>query len=398
MRIAIFTDTFYPKIDGVAISTSNTVKGLAAKGHQVLIFCPDDLGKKREILLGKTVSIRRIFSLPLPSYREVRMVFPNRWKIIEETRAFNPDVLLMVTLGAMGLTALSCKRRLNIPLVGMYHTLFSEQLMYISPPRLLGMDKLFRKFFHRPYATWHYTPTFFKEGIWKLTLHYAKKCDSLIVPSAPIMQELKARNVAVPIHVISSGAPLDLIPLRRKKNTFAILHAGRISHEKNAEKIIEAFEMILKKIPRATLDIIGDGPSLENVKLKAQQLRLKNVRFHGYIPYNKLLHSYKNYDLFITASTMETLGMVVVEAMAAGLPVVAVNKFALPSLVINGKNGMLCEPGDVRCMSEASVRILSNQRLYKTFSKNSRKYAIPHSNATIILQMEQLLRRVARKN
>jgi glycosyltransferase involved in cell wall biosynthesis len=146
---------------------------------------------------------------------------------------------------------------------------------------------------------------------------------------------------------------------------------GRISYEKNCDIVLNAFAIILKNID-ATLDIIGDGPALNSLKAQAKDLHLENkVHFPGFIPHSALPGVYRNYDLFLTASTMETQGLVVLEAMAGGLPCIGVRSFALPELIHDGKNGFICDPYNHIEIAEKAILLLSDHRLYSIFSKQS---------------------------
>ncbi|MBI2135220.1 glycosyltransferase [Candidatus Woesearchaeota archaeon] len=398
MKIAVFTDSFYPKIDGIAISSLETIKRLAEKGHKLKVFCPDNLGNNDEVRI-KNTELHRIFSFPLLSYKEVVVAVPKKRRILKIVEGFNPDVLYLLSPGPIGITATYIKKKLKIPLVGAYTTVIAEQLMYLSPIRLLKLDAVKETLFKKHHFHKHKEETMLKKIVWGISLHIYKKCDFITVPSYPIKEELIKRKMEKPIQVISCGIDIKNIKKRSplKKTGFSILHVGRLSHEKKIEIVIEAFSHLVKKYPQASLDIIGDGPARKSLEIFCSNLSLGNkVFFHGYVKHEKVLNMYRDYDLFVTASDMETLGLVVVEAMASGLPAIGVDKYALPSIIINGKNGLICKPNDVDCIAKSCEKILSDEILYRKFSRNSLRFAEEHGIGRVISKLEAVFLKLAK--
>ncbi|EMO27194.1 glycosyltransferase, group 1 family protein [Leptospira interrogans serovar Bataviae str. HAI135] len=148
-----------------------------------------------------------------------------------------------------------------------------------------------------------------------------------------IEKQLREFGLKTKIAVISNGLDLTSFKgtIKRLSSTPKLLHVGRISYEKNCDVILNSFKLIHDEIPDSTLTIIGDGPALPSLKVQAQNLGVENsVTFTGFIKREQLPEEYPKYDLFLTASTMETQGLVILESVACGLPAVGVDSFAIP--------------------------------------------------------------------
>ena len=166
---------------------------------------------------------------------------------------------------------------------------------------------------------------------------------------------------------------------------------GRVDPEKSIEKIVEAFAAVIKHIPNAELLVVGDGiakPELE--KLVEEKNLSKNVRFLGRVMPPDLQEIYKTGNLFATASKTETQGIVLIEAAATGLPLVAVDAGAVKELCQNKRNGILCEPDNIRQLANAMVKILSDDSLRKEYSANSLEVAKKHDINHTLSRFEEI--------
>src|SRR5690606_21390341 len=161
---------------------------------------------------------------------------------------------------------------------------------------------------------------FRKKIILKICNNLYDRCDLVISPSHLLKKQLLEFGIKKPITVVSNGMDLKRFKGEIKTlNTDApkLLHVGRISYEKNCDGVIKAFSKVLEKIPKASLTIIGDGPAIPSLRKQAESLKiLDKVDFKGFLPNTELHNHYPNYDAFITASTMETQGLVILEAIA----------------------------------------------------------------------------------
>ncbi|MBN8222955.1 MAG: glycosyltransferase, partial [Spirochaetes bacterium] len=145
MRIAIFTDSFFPKIDGIAVSVQNFCEKLEGRGHKFVICCPRYAEDDSE-LIGANIRVERFKSMPLPSYPEMRIIVPGRKRLHKVIKDFKPDLIHIQTPGFMGQYGVAAGKIYSIPVVGTYHTMMSEVGMYVNPFRLLKLDKLLNRF------------------------------------------------------------------------------------------------------------------------------------------------------------------------------------------------------------------------------------------------------------
>ena len=398
MNVAIFTDTFLPKIDGVAISVDHFCRYPSARGHKFIICCPK-YGSDDIKVLGDDIEILRFKNAPLPSYPDIKVVLPSQKKIHKAVKEFKADLIHIQTPGLLGQYGVMASRMYDVPLVGTYHTLVSEQETYISLYRLLRLDRLMSYFQANKKIKKRLdkierkdSKSLKKQLIWKLTNSLYETAEIIISPSHLIRDELIQHGVRKPVEVVSNG--MDLKVFKGEVKEFSgqgprFLHVGRISYEKNCEVVIKAFALILEHFPNATLDILGDGPALESMKIEARQHDVYDkINFPGFVSRDTLPGIYPKYDLFLTASTMETQGLVVLEAMACGLPCVGVNSFALPELIQDGRNGYIVEPGHHIDMAERAMKILKDRDLYRSFSEQSLAIAQEHDIGNCAVKLE----------
>jgi len=172
-----------------------------------------------------------------------------------------------------------------------------------------------------------------------------------------------------------------------------ILHSGRLAFEKNVDVVLKAFKLVTEKIPDSRLVIAGDGPANKSLKELARNLGLgKKVTWLGMVPRQRLPQIYQRAALFVTASTMETLGMVVLEALACGVPVVGVNKYALRDLILEDENGLIAEPGKPKALAAAMIKVLKDERLREKFSTGAIRSVQNHELDKTKKQLESLYR------
>ncbi|ASV11650.1 glycosyltransferase [Leptospira santarosai] len=406
MRVLYFSDTFLPKVDGVAISMKNFADLLAKRGHTFTICCPK-YGEEDFYHIGDSIRIERFRSGYLPSYSDIKVVLPSPTKIKRVIKEFEPDLVHIHTPGLLGLYGINATEKYGIPTIGTYHTLMSEQDMYLSFYRLLKLDKLFlkvsksdKKLKMKDLGKIEKFDKFNirKKIILKISNNIYERCDLIISPSHLIEKQLREFGLKTKIAVVSNGLDLTSFKGSIKQSTSApkLLHVGRISYEKNCDVILNAFKLIHDEIPDSTLTIIGDGPALPSLKVQAQNLGVENfVTFTGFIKREQLPEEYPKYDLFLTASTMETQGLVILESIACGLPAVGVDSFAIPELIHDGRNGYIAKPFDVKGIAEKAVAILKDPPLYEKFSKESIKISKAHEMTACVDKMEEVYRTVA---
>ncbi len=405
MKVAIFTDSYLPKIDGVAISTEQFCRLLVPYGHEFIISCPDygpdDAGT------GPGIASVRFPNKPLPTYPDVKLATLSLRRI-RQVMDWQPDLVHIETPGLLGQYGIAAARLYGVPVVGTYHTMVNEVGMYISPYRLLKLDKLVERVkgtFSRELAQElrkaeaSSRKSLSNRIILRMTNELYNRCEVVISPTNLIAQELKNGGVRRPLEVVSNGLELTAFDSKTVEPPAAddvprYLHVGRLSFEKNVDVLLWAFLRIRQEQPRATLDIYGDGPALTTLQDEARRLQIDEaVTFHGFVDRATLPAIYRQYHCFLTASTMETQGLVVLEALASGLPAVGVHAYALPELIHSGENGFIANPADDQVIASSAVKITSDRELFVRFSQNSLNIAAQHDVNRSVMRLERIYER-----
>jgi glycosyltransferase involved in cell wall biosynthesis len=333
MKIALFTETFLPKVDGIVTRLKHTVEHLQRQGDQVLIFCPE--GGLTEY---KGARIAGVSGFPLPLYPELKMAFP-RPSIGEELEAFKPDLVHVVNPAILGLGGIFFAKAANIPLVASYHTHLPKYLAHYGLGMLEGVLWEMLKMAHNQALLNLCTSTAMVD---ELSDHGIENCAlwQRGVDTESFHPDLASLAMR---ERLTQGHPED--PL--------LVYVGRLS----AEKGIDRIKPVLEAIPNARLALVGDGPYREELETLFAGLP---VYFVGYLQGEELGAAYASADAFVFPSLTETLGLVVLEAMAAGCPVIAANAGGIPDIVTDGENGFLFDPQNDRGAIEATQRLLAN--------------------------------------
>jgi len=401
MKIAYFTDTFVPEVNGVTYAVLNFSENLAKRGHSVIIFCPE-YERRSESKLNRNVVVERFRSIQTPTYKDTRIALPDFSRIYQRFIDFNPAVVHIHTPGTLGLAGMLIAKWRDVPLVGTYHTLISELPMYFSPKALIQWPKVKQELMGngwfkniaegletlRGNLGWEYKKvkkreSAFEKITWFLQNKFYNYCDLVIVPSSAIKKELVKRKMKKRVEVVSNGIDLENFwPKKNYRFLGKILYSGRVGYEKNIDKVIEAFAVVRKNGCNCELIVAGDGPAMNDMKILADKLRVTRViRFLGMVPRRKLGRIYRAADVFVTASTMETQGLVILEAMASGLPVVGVDKYAISDMVHDGENGYVVKTGSrvKQSIARAVSMILDDAHLRERMGRNARKSVESHN-------------------
>jgi len=380
MKIVYFIDVFHPYVNGVVTSVTNFSKELAERGHEVYIFT-QKVKNSQKVDLGKNVHIFYFPSIKfVVNYPDFKLVYPQLAKTLSLIKKINPDIIHTSAPTPHAWTALMCAKMLNIPIVSTYHTLLPDFLKH----------SFIRRFHDYKIA---------KETTWQYTRGYYNSVNLVISPSNVIKKELINHKIKNKIEVVSNGVNSSIFYNINKKKTRRILHVGRISYEKNIDVILKAFKIAYLKDKTLRLDIVGSGPDMESLKKLAETLGLeKKAIFHGSLNHEKLREVYSSHSLFVTASTIETEGLVVLEAMTCGLPIVGVNKLAIPEIVKHNYNGFIVNAGDEKELANKIIQILSDEKMRNKFSRNSIKIAKKYSIKKSIDQIERIYKNLIVKN
>lgn len=345
MKIALFTETFLPKVDGIVTRLKHTVEHLQKNGDQVLIFSPS--GGLKEY---KGAKIHGVSGIPLPLYPELKLAFP-RPSLKKALEKFKPDLIHVVNPAVLGVGGIYYAKQMDIPLVASYHTHLPKYLHHYGFGALEGVLWELLKLAHNQAELNLCTSTAMVEelvnhGIERVDLWQRGVDTDMFQPS---LASRKMRDR------LSEGNPDD--PL--------LLYVGRVSAEKQIDKI----KAVLDAIPNSRLAIVGNGPAREELE---EFFADTNTNFVGYLHGLELASAYASADAFIFPSATETLGLVLLEAMAAGCPVVAANSGGIPDIVTDGVNGYLFEADDSQGAIVATQRLLAAQEEREELRQNAR--------------------------
>ena len=364
MRIALFTETFLPKIDGIVTRLKHTVEHLQRQGDDVLVICPD--GGLREY---KGARIYGVSGIPLPLYPELKLAIP-RPTLGRTIEKFQPDIIHTVNPAVLGVGGIYYAKKLNIPLLASYHTHLPQYLQHYGLGSLEGVLWELLKLAHNQAALNLCTSSAMvnelrEKGIERLDLWQRGVDTEMFQP------HLRSRQMRDRLSQGNPDSPL-------------FLYVGRVSPEKEIEQI----RPVLEAIPEARLAIVGDGPHRENLE---KHFAGTQTHFVGYLQGLELASAFASADAFLFPSRTETLGLVLLEAMAAGCPVVAANSGGIPDIVTNGVNGYLFSPSDPQGLIEATKNLLAqktdNQR--EELRQNARQEAERWGWAAATRQLQQ---------
>ncbi|MEH2350724.1 MAG: glycosyltransferase family 1 protein [Nostoc sp.] len=368
MRIALFTETFLPKVDGIVTRLRHTVDHLQRSGNQVLVIAPDG-----GITEHKGAKVYGITGFPLPLYPELTMALPRPaiGYVLEE---FNPDVIHVVNPAVLGLAGIFYSKILKIPLVASYHTHLPQYLQHYGLGMLEGFLWELLKGAHNQAALNLCTSTVMVE---ELTAHGIERVD------------LWQRGVDTELfHPDLANVEMRSRLSQNHPESPLLLYVGRLS----AEKEIERIKPILEAIPEARLALVGDGPHRQALE---KHFAGTNTYFVGYLMGQELGSAFASADAFIFPSRTETLGLVLLEAMAAGCPVVAARSGGIPDIVTDGVNGYLFEPtANVQGALAATVRLLEQKEQRDIMRQNARQEAESWGWAAATRQLQDYYQKV----
>ncbi|XGV98029.1 MAG: glycosyltransferase family 4 protein [Leptolyngbya sp. BL-A-14] len=348
MRIALFTETFLPKVDGIVTRLRYTVEQLQRMGDQVLVISPD--GGLTEY---KGAQIHGVSGFPLPLYPELKLALP-RPSIGYAVERFKPDLIHVVNPAVLGLAGLFYSKTLNLPLLASYHTHLPEYLQHYGLGMLEGLMWELLKAGHNQARVNLCTSTAMQQaltehGIERVSV-WQRGVDTETFQPYLASQEMRSH--------LSQGHPES--PL--------LLYVGRLSPEKEIDRI----KPVLESIPGARLALVGDGPHRQALE---QYFAGTPTHFVGYLQGRELAAAFASSDAFVFPSRTETLGLVLLEAMAAGCPVVAARSGGIPDIVQDGVNGYLFDPLDEGGAIAATQRLLVNAEERETMRRNARREA-----------------------
>lgn len=350
MRVALFTETFLPKVDGIVTVLVLLMDHLIKRNIEFVVVAPklsDDLTQYRG---NKVIGVPGV---RLPLYPELK-VGPPTLHTYREVKRFQPDIAHFIHPTLVGTGGLVMAKRLNLPTLASFHLDLAQMMQYFG----LG--------FLEP-VMWWYTKTNFNAA------------DYALAPSRRVQQTMVRHGVrhvglwrrgvnADDFHPryadremrvrLSGGHPDEMI----------LLYVGRLSSEKQIDQI----KTVLRQVPGTRLAVVGDGPARQDL---AAHFAGTPTTFMGYLRGEELASAFASADIFVFPSATETFGLVLIEAMAAGLPVVTSRVGGADDVVRPGVNGYLFNVGDTRGMIEGVRAILSEPSKRRVMGRNARMFA-----------------------
>ena len=354
MRIAIIAEVYLPKIDGVVIRTLNLIRQLQAQGDDVLVFCPQVEGER-----NSPVPVVEFPGFAFPMYPEYQVGRPDQ-RLIDELQKFEPDVVHFINPFAFGFQCYDLLATAGLPLP----TLFSFHTYYAEFVKRYGVL--------RPLSGL----------LWWLTKRYHNRANMNLTVSDITRIDLSERGFdrvrlwqpavdSTLFHPDQTCADMRSRLRGEHERKHLLLTVSRLAPEKNVEFLRD----VLQRVPNAQLAVVGDGPHRASLEKYFKDLP---VTFVGYLKGQQLAQAYASADAFVYASETETMGNVILEAMACGLPIVAPRAGGIPSLVEQDESALLFTPGDADAAASDTQRVLTDEGLRRKLTQNARVWAEEH--------------------
>lgn len=362
MRIGFFTDYAYPGGFGVEFAINSFKNGLEKLGHEVFLYAPHDKEikeKNQNIFRFRSWKIQKnpkmFFNFPfMPVGRRFREVVNFKLDIVHSQSPFN-----------LGLLAKHIARRQKIPLIYTHHTDFPTWIRANMREKII-LPRL---------SEW-----------W--VKRYSNQTDATTAPSFKMKKILEASGVKKPVYSLPNCIDLNLFKPDKSRTdeikkqygisseTKLMIFVGRLAREKNLIFLLKALKEILKTRKDVALLLVGDGYQIDELKKVSGELGVDgNVRFTGFVPHDQAPFYYGASDVFVMSSLSETMGLVVVEAEACGLPVVALDDLAFYDTVFEGENGFLVKEKEPAAFAARVLKLLGDPALYERFSVKAQEVA-----------------------
>lgn len=348
MRIGFFTDSYHPYTSGVVRSIDLFTSEFNARGHEVYIFGPG----YPLIHYPKEEKVFRFASIPTPTMPDFSIPIPLSAQLGTTIRRIDLEIIHAHSPFLLGRLGAYAARQYGLPLIFTFHTLYEQYVHYL--PVAQQASKLLVQAIGR---------------------NFCNRCDLVIAPSRLVESYLREIGVNAKIAVIPTGVDLEEFknadPRWLQTNYQVnptekiLLFVGRLAQEKNIDFLLQSFCQVQQVIPGLRLVIAGGGPQEEQLRRLCLKLGIdRKVIFTGLLPRHQLVHCYASADLFVFPSVTETQGLVIAEAKAAGLPVVAINAFGAAEMVEHGKDGLLTGHSQAE-FSAGIIRLLQDRSLYE---------------------------------
>jgi glycosyltransferase involved in cell wall biosynthesis len=379
MRIGLFTNNYRPLANGLATSVERFARSLRRAGHDVTVVAPRYPGRQ-----APEPGVLRVPGLRAPTHHAY--VLPMAWwpGVARAVTALRLDVFHAQHPLLLGTATARWARRAGRPLVFTYHTHYERYAHYIPGPSRLVARLAIRQ-----------------------AIAFANRADLVIAPAPAVARDLRAQGAQTRIAIVPTGVPraAELTERHRVRCRQALelhdgaplcLSVGRLAKEKNQRFLLSAFASIVRNLPDARLVLVGEGDDRARLERLARTLGIRErVQFVGAVPHEAVGTYYLAADLFLFPSTSETQGLVALEAMAAGLPVVAVESDAAADLMGTGGGGIVTPeaPGPfARCVAELWEQPERRRAMGAAGRKNAEGYSPEACAATLVDLYQDLLR------
>ena len=403
-------------INGVAVFSKNLATGLKKRGHQVMVLTPSISGKfsvekdpncnftvvrlksTRMYLypdqIEKIPNDKKILGIKIPQllYKNGLHVSYNPYSDIRRVlEDFKPDIIHNQTSGPLALAIFRYAKKRNVPIVMTDHT---------YPDNLTQQVKL-PKFAKKP----------INAAMNAYFMSFLRRSEYVTLPTKQAITDLLPKNhhsFKVPVEALSNGIDLSHFTkgpaseeIYKKyaipKNVPIVLYVGRIDPEKSLDILVNSFKKLIKEAPKAHLVMVGDGTAREKLEKMVKRKKLgSQTHFIGRVVGDDLSQIYRTGTVFVITSKTETQSIVLMEAMASGLPAIAVNAGAVTELVKDGENGFIFEPNDTAGIASGINTIISNKELREKMSKNALKMIAKHDINYTLSRFEKIYNNVLR--
>ena len=376
MKIAIFTDSFYPYLCGVSTDVANRARGLIERGHEVAVFRPSARYSESYEEENQLPEELEIYDLPISisskRFENLSLEIPLFLPAYKSAKSFNPDIFHVDTEGGVGWQGISCARLMDRPVVTTPHTLWGNQ-DYTS-----------------------YLPLLSSRFVWRYLVSFHGKADLVACPSQLMKEKLRQKGLDNEVRVLPNSIEdvelkdEEFVKQKRKDYNLDgdpnLIYVGRISHEKSLAKVIKAYQKVVSSFPDSKFGIIGDGDVREEMEELVKDLNLTDqIEFLGSMPHEKIMQDnlYRLGDIFVTASKTESFGLTVLEAQSFGLPVVAPAAGGISEIVTDGKGAYLYSletEEEIGKISSLLKKLMENKTKRKKMGEkaleNSKNYSV----------------------
>lgn len=358
MRVAIFTDSYWPYTSGVVRSIGTAADGLVSLGHEVFIFAPWYRGVDRK----KEERVFRFWAVPSPTNPGYNVAIPLSLRLGRTLKRLGVDIVHTHSPFLLGRLGARYGRHLGLPVVFTYHTLYEEYAHYF--PFVQSVTRRVTR---------------------RICAGFCNRVDLVIVPTEIVGQHIRNMGVRTPVRKLPTGLKLEEFSggdsrwlrewLAIGDDEDVLLYVGRVGREKNLLFLLGAYQRIAAARPRTRLVLVGGGPELSTIQDTARKWGLDTrVIFAGPVAPSEVKHCYAGADVFVFPSTTETQGLVIAEAKVAGLPAVAVRAFGVSEMITDGVDGFLVDL-DQEAFAERVLRLLNDRELRRTMAENARRMA-----------------------